>query len=268
MNKFEDLIQFEIFHVGKYTLTISSVITVILIIVITFLLLKIIKKGLFRKRLKNNIEEGNLYSLFQIFKYVIWIISIILIFETLGIKLNVLLTGSAALLVGIGLGLQHTFNNFIAGIILLFEGTVKIDDILEIDGDILKIQKIGLRASTAINRDDIIVILPNSLITSNKVINWSHQTKKIRFRIKVGVAYGSNVDLVIKLLKESAMEHIKIADKSSVNARFIDFGNSSLDFELLFFSDNIFRIENIKSDIRKRSTISLLKTILPFRSRK
>jgi len=154
-------------------------------------------------------------------------------------------------LVGIGLGLQETFNNFISGVILLFEGSVKVGDILEIDGEVVRMQRIGLRTSSAKNRDDIIIILPNSLITTNKVINWSHQSAKTRFRIKVGVAYGSDVDLVMKILKESALEHPEISDKSAIITRFIDFGNSSLDFELLFFSSNIFRIENVKSEIRR-----------------
>ena len=147
--------------------------------------------------------------------------------------------------------MQQTFNDFISGIILLIEGTTKIGDVLEIDGDVVLIQDIGLRTSKGLNRDDIVVIIPNSLITTNKVINWSHQTKRTRFRIKVGVAYGSDIDLVIKILEESALEHPDISDKNLIEARLSDFGNSSLDFELLFFSDNVFRIEKVKSDIRK-----------------
>lgn len=251
MEKIRKFIEFEIFRIGEFSFTTSKVLTVVLTIIITLLLLLVIKKLLFRKKVEGRFETGNLYSLFQIIKYVVWIISILLILETLGIKLNVLLAGSAALLVGIGLGLQNTFNNFISGIILLFEGSVKVGDILEVDGDVVQIQRIGLRTSKAINRDDIVIIIPNSLITSNKLINWSHQEKKTRFRINVGVAYGSDVDLVLNILKESALDHPDISDKSSIIARFIDFGNSSLDFELLFFSDNIFRIENVKSEIRK-----------------
>lgn len=152
---------------------------------------------------------------------------------------------------GIGLGLQSTFNNFVSGIILLFEGSIKVGDILELDGDVMRIERIGLRTSKAINRDEIVIIIPNSLITSDKVINWSHQQKRTRFKIRISVAYGSDLDLVIKVLKESALEHQDIIDKSSIVARFVDFGSSSLDFELLFFSDNVFRIENVKSDIRK-----------------
>jgi small-conductance mechanosensitive channel len=251
MTKIEQFLEFEIFKVGTYTLTFGKITTVILILFITIFFLWLVRKLIFRQKLKAKIEEGSLYSIFQILRYLIWIISILLMLDTLGLKLNVLLAGSAALLVGVGLGLQNTFNNFISGLTILFEGSIKVGDILEIDGDVVKILNTELRTTAAINRDDIIIILPNSLITSNKVINWSHQTKKTRFRIKVGVAYGSDVDLVTTILKEAALEHDDITDKSAVNARLINFGNSSLDFELLFFSDNVFRIENVKSDVRK-----------------
>lgn len=251
MERIKNLIESEIFRIGEYTLTVGSVLAVLLTILITILLLWVIRKALFRKSVSERFEKGNLYSLYQIIKYLTWIIAILIMLETLGIKLNVLLAGSAALLVGIGLGLQNTFNNFVSGIILLFEGSIRIGDILEIDGDVVKIERIGLRTSLGKNRDDIVIIIPNSLITTNKVINWSHQSEKTRFKIQVGVAYGSDVDLVIRLLKESALEHPDISDKSAIIARLKDFGTSSLDFELLFFSDNIFRIENVKSEIRK-----------------
>lgn len=251
MEEMKKFIEFEIFSVGDYSFTTGKVITSVLIILITLLVLSLLKRLIFRKNAESKFDKGNLYSLYQIIKYVVWIISILLLLETLGLKLNVILAGSAALLVGIGLGLQNTFNNFVSGIILLFERSIKVGDILQLDGDVVKIQRIGLRTSSAINRDDIVVIIPNSLITSNILINWSHQQKKTRFRINVGVAYGSDVDLVIKILKESALDHPDISDKSSIIARFTDFGNSSLDFELLFFSKNIFRIENVKSEIRQ-----------------
>jgi len=251
MDTINNIIDFELFNVAKNSFTVGTLLIVLFILITTRLVLWIIRKIWFRKENIEKFEEGNLYSLFQILKYVIWIIAILNILGSLGIKLNVLLAGSAALLVGVGFGLQAIFNDFISGVILLFEGSIKVGDILEIDTDIVKLQKIGLRTSEGINRDDIVIILPNSLITTKKVINWSHQSKRTRFRINIGVAYGSNVDLVIELLKESAFEHPEIKDKTSIFARFLDFGNSSLDFELLFFSKNIFRIENLKSDIRK-----------------
>jgi small-conductance mechanosensitive channel len=250
MDTINGIIEFELFKIGKYSLTMGILLTVLFAIIFTKVLLWIVKKIIFRNKRLRKFEEGNLHSLFQIIKYVIWIFAILIILDTVGLKLNVLLAGSAALLVGIGLGLQSTFNDFISGIILLFEGSIKVGDILEIDNDVVKIQRIGLRTSEAMNRDDIVTILPNSLITTNKVINWSHQSKKTRFRINVGVAYGSDVDLVLKILQKSALEHLEIKDGSLINVRFLNFGNSSLDFELLFFSKNIFRIENVKSEIR------------------
>jgi len=251
MDVINKIVSYELFHIGKYSLSIGILLKSLFILILTKITLWIIKRIIFRKKNLDKFDRGNLFSLFQLIKYIVWIIAILLILETFGLKLNVILAGSAALLVGVGLGLQNTFNDFISGIILLFEGSIKVGDILEIDNDVVKIQKIGMRTSQAINRDDIVAILPNSLITTNKVINWSHQSKKTRFRINIGVAYGSDVDLVIKLLQESAFEHPEINDKASINARLINFGDSSLDFELLFYSTNIFRIENIKSDIRK-----------------
>lgn len=250
MDTINSFIEFELFKIGKYSLTVGILLTVLFAIIFTKVALWILNKIIFRKKNLKRFEEGNLHSLYQIIKYVIWIFAILIILDTVGLKLNVLLAGSAALLVGVGLGLQNTFNDFISGIILLFEGSIKIGDILEIDNDVVKIQRIGLRTSEAMNRDDIVTILPNSLITTNKVINWSHQSKKTRFRINVGVAYGSDVDLVIEILQKSALEHPEIKDGSSINVRFLNFGNSSLDFALLFFSKNIFRIESVKSEIR------------------
>ena len=164
---------------------------------------------------------------------------------------TVLLTSSTALFVGIGLGLQATFIDFISGLVLLIEGKTKVGDILQVDNDIVMLKEIGLRTSEGVNRDDITILIPNSKIINDKVINWSHQEKKTRFRINVGVAYGSDVDLVIKILEESVLEHPDIYNKNLIEARFVDFGNSSLDFQVLFYSKNIFRIEKVKSDIRR-----------------
>ncbi len=251
METISKYLEFELIHVGDYILTIASILSLAIVICVSAFLLWFIKKMMFRKKFLTNYERGNLYSLYQIIKYIVWIVALLVCLEIIGIKINALLAGSAALLVGVGLGLQSTFNNFISGIILLFEGTVKVGDILDVDGDVVKIERIGLRTSTAIDRFDVHIIIPNSIITSNKMINWSHQTKKTRFAIKVGVAYGSDVDLVMKLLHDSALDHPQVTDSKDIIVRFNDFGNSSLDFEVLFFCKDTFGVENIKSDIRK-----------------
>lgn len=251
MEVLKNILEIEILNVADYKIQVFTLVTILIIYLVTKLILWLTKKAIFRNSRSNMLDKGSAYALFQIIRYIIWVIALGFILETIGIKVTVLIAGSAALLVGIGLGLQQTFNDIISGIILLSEQSIKIDDVLEIDGDVVRIQTIGLRTSKGLNTDDISIIIPNSLITTNKVINWSHQTKKTRFRIDVGVAYGSDIDLVIKTLEESAFEHPDISDRELIEARLVNFGNSSLDFQVLFFSKNIFRINRVKSDIRR-----------------
>ena len=248
INKF---LQFNIINVKDHKIDVYSVVIFILIFIVTKLIIWGIKKVMFRKHRLKKYDQGTTYAIFQIIKYVIWVVSIAIALDTINIKVTVLIAGSAALLVGVGMGLQQTFNDIVSGFILLSERTIKINDVLEIDGDVIRIQEIGLRTSKGLNRDEISIIIPNSLITTNKVINWSHQAKKTRFKINVGVAYGSDVNLVLKVLEESVLEHPEIRDKYQIEARLIEFNNSSLDFQVLFFSENVFRIEKIKAEIRK-----------------
>ena len=251
MKTITDFFNFEIFSFNDNSLSIFDLTNVIVIVIVTKLVLWIISKALFNKKKLHTLDKGSAFALFQIIKYLIWIIAISLMLETLGIKVTILLAGSAALLVGVGLGLQQTFNDILSGIILLFEHSVKVGDILEIDGDRVIIQEIGLRTSKGMNVRQIVVIIPNSLITTNKVINWSHQTQKTLFSINIGVAYSSDVDLVIKTLEDSAIEHLEASECEFKEVRFVNFGNSSMDFQLFFYSKNIFTIEKVKSDIRK-----------------
>ncbi len=264
METLKKFLEFELISAGEYKILVYTLVAILMIFLVTKLILWLIKNTLFRQRKFNKLDKGSAYALFQIIRYIIWIIAIGFILEAIGIKVTLLIAGSAALLVGIGLGLQQTFNDIISGIILLSEQSIKIDDVLEIDGDVVKIQSIGLRTSKGLNTNDISIIIPNSLITTNKVINWSHQAMKTRFRIDVGVAYGSDVDLVIKILEESAFEHPDISDRELTEARLVNFGNSSLDFQVLFFSQNIFRINKVKSDIRRIIVQKFAKNNIPI----
>ncbi len=250
MEKIESFLEFDILSLGDFNIKVYALFFTVFIFVVTKLILWVIRKAMLREGL-SSYDLGNRQALFQIIKYIVWVISIAMMLDVFGVKLTVLLAGSAALMVGVGLGLQQTFNDIVSGIIILSERSIKVGDVLQIDNDIVKIEQVGLRTSKCLNRDDISVIIPNSIISNNKVINWSHQTQQTRFKINVRVAYGSPVDLVIELLEASAKEHQEVCKESLIEARFIDFGESSLDFILLFFSNNIFRIEKVKSEIRK-----------------
>ena len=251
MDTISNILHTELLHYQDHSLTVLELLVVFLLFLATKVSLWIIQKAIFSKTKLNNLDQGSAFALFQIVKYLVWVIAVSLMLETIGVGVTFLLAGSAALLVGIGLGLQQTFNDVLSGIILLFENSVRVGDILEIDGDIVRIQEIGLRTSSGVNRNQIVIIIPNSLITTNKVINWSHQNKKTLFTINVGVAYGSDIDKVINIIENSALEHPTIKKKDVLEGRLIEFGGSSLDFQLLFYSSDIFVIEKTKSDIRK-----------------
>lgn len=204
------------------------------------------------KSIISAIDVKRKHSVYKLVNYFLWVIAIAMCLQSSGIKLTALLVGSAALLVGIGMGVQQLFNDFICGIILLFEGTISVGDVVEVDGMIAKVQEIKIRTSQVITREDIVIIIPNHKLINDNVINWSQNRKAVRFNVSVGVAYGSDIELVKKLLLETANEHPDII-KDNLHkpfVRFIDFGESSLDFQVFFYSHEKLLFENIKSDMR------------------
>ena len=155
------------------------------------------------------------------------------------------------MLVGIGLGLQQTFNDLISGIILLFERSVEVGNVVELNGGMIgTVRRIGLRTSLIETRENISVIVPNSKLITDIVTNWSHNDDKARFLIQIGVAYGTDTQLVKKLLLKIARDNVYVLSNPGPTVRFTNFGDSSLDFNLIFWSRNFLVIEDIKSDLR------------------
>ncbi len=247
----KDVLNLKLIETDSYVITIYSILLVVLIFIATIFILKIIKrlvKGIVSKK---TLDTGTAQSIFQIIKYFIWVIVIILVLDTIGVKISIFLASAAALLVGVGLGLQQLFNDIASGIVLLFEGSIKVDDIIELDNDIIgKVIVIGIRTSKIKTRDDVVIIVPNSKLVNNNIINWSHMDKKTRFDVKVGVAYGSDVRLVEKLLLDCAHKNKEISGTPPPFVRFLNFGDSSLDFQLFFWVNKTFVVENTKSDLR------------------
>jgi small-conductance mechanosensitive channel len=246
-----NILEYNLLSIQDYTFTVYDLLRLFIYFLIAKTILWLIKKALDRKWKFKKLDHGSQYALYQIITYIIWVIAIVLALESVGVKVTILIAGSAALLVGIGLGLQQTFNDIISGIILLVEGSIKVGDILEVDGNVVRVKKIGLRTSIVEDRSEIVVILPNSKIVTDKVINWTYNYERARFTVSVGVAYGTNVDLVLKILIESAAEHPLCNQEKKPFARLVNFGDSSLGFEVYFWCHEMFGIDQVKSDIRK-----------------
>lgn len=170
--------------------------------------------------------------------------------QLFGFNLSVLVAGSAALLVRVGLGLQNLFSDFISGILLLLDSSVKVNDVIELNRMACTVHEINLRTTTVPKRDDKYIILPNSHLTKNQLINWSHSNLASRFEVTVGVDYASDIKQVMSLLKETVNNQNGILDVPSPFILFTDFGDSSLNFSIFFRSEELFRVENIKSKMR------------------
>jgi len=235
----------------SFTFKVSGIFVSILIFLIAqlviWLLTQLILYGVYRNK---KIDLGAQYAINQLLSYVIYVIAFVIVLDNLGINITILLGGAAALLVGVGLGLQQTFNDFISGIVLLFERTVAVGDVLEVGGTTGIVKKIGLRASTIETRANITVLVPNSQLVNEQVTNWTHFDDKVRFEISIGVAYGTDTSLVRDILTEVAKKNPYVIKYPSPLVRFKSFGDSSLDFTVYFFSRNFIVIEDIKSDMR------------------
>ena len=250
MEKFKELLNFTLFNYNTIHIKVHHFFAVLIVVVVTKLILELVKRFINLRLNKGGIDKGRAKAVYQLFQYVIVVFGVITAFNVIGIDTTAILVGSSALLIGFGLGIQDLFNDFVSGIVLLFEGTVLVGDVVEVDGIVGRVRDIDLRTSKIETRDNIVIIVPNSKLVGENVINWSHNRVCTRFKITVGVAYGSDVRLVKQLLEDSAKEHESVSATPEPSARFIDFGDSSLDFELVFFSSEMFRIEFVKSDIR------------------
>ena len=234
----------------EYSIKIINVLAAFIIIYITRVFVFGVDYWMNERINMKRMDRGRGKSFIQILKYVIWIIGLSIIANSFGLNMTFVIASISALLIGVGFGLQHIFNDFFSGIIILFDGSIKVDDIVEVEGTIGRVLTIGLRFSKVLTRDNVIFIVPNSRFTTEKVINWSHNKEATRFHVNVGVAYGSNVRLVEQILQESASKHVQIVKIPQPFVRFNDFGESSLDFQLYFWTVNDFLVENIKSDLR------------------
>jgi potassium efflux system protein len=197
------------------------------------------------------VDPGIGQSVTRLMHYTIVLLGILLALATLGFELTNLTIIASALSVGIGFGLQTIVNNFVCGLILLFERPVKVGDIVQIGEEWATIRDIGLRATTiqTFNRSDIVV--PNSDLITNQVTNWTLADRKMRLSLNVGVAYGSEVPLVLQTLEECTRGNRHILRDPDPLILFMGFGDSSLDFQLRVWIDNLDFINVVRSELNQ-----------------
>ena len=239
-------------HIGEYHITIWDVIAITFIFLVITLVIRGISYFVKKAGDKQNLEKGKRYTLVKLIKYFLYTLGLVMSLEQIGINVNVLIAGSAALLVGVGLGLQNIFNDIVSGFVILFEGVIRVGDIVEFDGIIARVIRVDIRTSKVVTRKGIYLIVPNSKITSNNVVNWSRNDLNSRLSVNVGVAFGTDTSLVKELLVQAATEHELVEKDRPIEVVFQDFGDSALLFELRFWATRSWVQDGIKSDIRFR----------------
>lgn len=252
-NKLHEIIyKLELFKIKNVSITVSHIFTAVVSILISMLISKLIRQFLKQRVFKRmEIDSGIEFTLLRITHYLLLAVGLYIGLATINIPMGAILGLFAVLGVGIGFGLQNLTSNFVSGVILLLERPVKINDRIEIDDVWGDIEKINLRTTVVRTPDNIRIIVPNSKLLENNLINYSYGDTKIRLNIPVGVAYGSPVNKVIEIVKGIAEKHKEILKDPAPKVWFSEFGASSLNFELLVWIENPSRKYWIISDVNK-----------------
>jgi small-conductance mechanosensitive channel len=252
-----EFVEYKIIDTENFELSFAHIIQVVIVFYIAKLSVRIIQLTINQRlRRRKDYDPGLEYVYVQITKYIVYVIAIMMASKLVFNNISGILTGSLGILVGLGLGLQDVFKDFVAGLVLLVERNLMVGDIIEIlssDGKdrlIVKVVKIGVRTSKIENRDGNTLILPNTQLSQNRIENWSHGNTLSRFTIEVPVAYGAETEQVIRLLKQAALGHPKVSKENEVIVRLSDFQQNNLKFELLFWAEHTWQINNYRSEIR------------------
>jgi small-conductance mechanosensitive channel len=238
LDPFFTILNYNIFTLGEANITPLNIIYLILLTVFLFYLSNKFKNILVERILgRTHLDIGARLAIGTIIRYFLLLVGFLVILQTVGINLTTLNVLAGAVGIGVGFGLQNVVSNFISGLIILFERPVKVGDRIEVDGIDGKVTSIGARSTTVRSNDNITIIVPNSKFISENVHNWSFENKIVRFRVPIGVAYDSDINLVKRILLEVAEENPDVLQEPKSSVRLLRFNDSSIDLELWVWSE-------------------------------
>ena len=232
LTRLRGFLETPLFKLGEAQITLLSVVYFLLLL---FLLIYLSGKGktlVNRVLARRGVDLGVREATGTIVRYVLLFVGLLVILQTVGIDLTALSILTGAIGLGIGFGLQNIASNFISGIIILFERPVRIGDRIavgDVEGDVVRI---GARSTTVLTNDNIDIIIPNSKLITENVVNWTHSERKVRFRIPVSVAYATDIRRVEQALLEAAKNVYEVLETPAPAVRFLSFGENGLEFEL------------------------------------
>lgn len=238
------------FHVGHHSISVLELVEMAAVILIARVVLALVRRGLRRAKNMEAMDEGKRFIIRRLVTTTVWTVATLFVLSIVGVNLTALWAGSAALLVGVGIGLQGFFNDVVSGFVLLFEGGVAVGNVLEVDDKLVRVERIDLRSTRVVTVAGELIVLPNAKMAGEAVVNLSQGDRAMRIRVNVGVAYGSDVELVTRLLAEAMTEQPEVLKTPEPAVFFQDFADSSLNFSVMGWLDDPWDRMAIQSRVR------------------
>lgn len=251
MNAFRNFIEilnYKLTIGNSLSFTPKSILIVILVFVSTFFFLKLFRKIIYRTL--SSEAKLKFKSIFSFFNYFVYTIVILLSFQNVGVDLTAVFAASAALLVGVGLALQTFIQDIISGVFIIVDQSVHVNDIIEVDGQIGKVENIKLRTTRAVTRENKVLIIPNHKFMTSILFNWTENGVITKEFVEIGVSYNSDAKQVTSILLDIANKHKSILSNPEPTIIFNDFGDNAIIFQLYFALNSSFASNIVKSDLR------------------
>jgi small-conductance mechanosensitive channel len=267
MQKLVDFFNYQIRIGSDIVLTPKSILIILLVFFLTYLCLKLFRRVVFRTL--NNDTKLKFKGILTFFNYLIYLIVILITLDNVGVKVSAIFAASAALLVGIGLALQTLIQDVFSGVSILADKTVHVGDVIQVDGQVGRVENITLRTTRAVTRDNKVLIIPNHKFLTSILYNWTENGVLTKETIQFGVAYKTDVNLLKEAIIEITNSHPKVLKNPAPFLLFEDFGDSALMFQLFFSMNKSFEANIVKSDLRFKifERLKVLNIEIPFPQR-
>ncbi len=251
LSQLRGIAEYQFLKVGENQFTLLSVTKLLLMVCLVVAIERLLRRYFVMNILKRTRLEPNLqFSIGKISGYTFVLLGLYVVLQNSGVNLSSVTVLAGTVGLGIGFGLQHIIHNCISGLVLLAERPITLGDRIEVAGVAGQVRKISLRSTTVITNDNIAIIVPNSDFITHPITNWSHGDPRVRFRIRVSVAHGTDVEKLQRILVEVAMAHPSALREPRSEVFFDSFGESALNFELVVWSqDMTFKPRRFRSDL-------------------
>ena len=248
MQKLVDFFNYQIRIGSDIALSPKSISIILLVFFLTYLFLKLFRRVVLRTL--NNDTKLKFRGILTFFNYLVYLIVILITLDNVGVKVSAIFAASAALLVGIGLALQTLIQDVFSGVSILADKTVHVGDVIQVDGQVGRVENITLRTTRAVTRDNKVLIIPNHKFLTSILFNWTENGVLTKEAIQFGVAYKTDVNLLNEAIIEITNSHPKVIKNPAPFLLFEDFGDNALMFKLIFSMNKSFEANIVKSDLR------------------